>query len=176
MPDLTLFSHEHFGHFISHFFRKDTNRYLISNTEIVNTKGRFGDWEIDTVVSENNKGAIVTMVERKTAFMMMEKLKHGKMPNNGLKLSSECSLHTANRFIPLPVITVLNLLTMKLLLKPLKLNSFLRIPTPPGKSDLLKIQINLSDSTSLKKQILTNLIINKSNRYNIKSTTGPEKN
>jgi IS30 family transposase len=29
-------------------------------------------------VGENNKGAIVTMVERKTAFMMMEKLKYGK--------------------------------------------------------------------------------------------------
>ncbi|MDR0713793.1 MAG: IS30 family transposase, partial [Bacteroidales bacterium] len=46
--------------------------------EIVDTKGRFGDWEIDTVVGENNKGAIVTIVERKTAFMMMEKLEHGK--------------------------------------------------------------------------------------------------
>jgi IS30 family transposase len=46
--------------------------------KIVDTKERFGDWEIDTIVGENNKGAIVTMVERKTAFMMMEKLEHGK--------------------------------------------------------------------------------------------------
>jgi IS30 family transposase len=46
--------------------------------EIVDTKQRFGDWETDTIVGENNKGAIVTMVERKTAFMMMEKLKQGK--------------------------------------------------------------------------------------------------
>ena len=46
--------------------------------EIVNTKQRFGDWEIDTIVGENNKGAIVTLVERKTAFMMMEKLIKGK--------------------------------------------------------------------------------------------------
>jgi IS30 family transposase len=44
----------------------------------VNTKGRFGDWEIDTIVGENNKGAIVTLVERQTAFMMMERLEHGK--------------------------------------------------------------------------------------------------
>jgi IS30 family transposase len=52
----------------------------------VNTKGRFGDWElrsnrrsqIDTIAGENNRGAIVTMVERKSAFMMMEKLPHGK--------------------------------------------------------------------------------------------------
>ena len=41
-------------------------------------KERFGDWEIDTIVGENNRGAIVTLVERKTAFMMMEKLEHGK--------------------------------------------------------------------------------------------------
>jgi len=46
--------------------------------EIVNTKARFGDWEIDTIAGENNRGAIVTLVERKTSFMMMEKLKHGK--------------------------------------------------------------------------------------------------
>jgi IS30 family transposase len=49
---------------------------------IVDTKERFGDWEIDTIVGENNKGAIVTMVERKTAFMMMEKLELGKNAEN----------------------------------------------------------------------------------------------
>ena len=46
--------------------------------EIVDTRQRFGDWEIDTIIGENNKGAIVTMVERKTAYMMMEKLEKGK--------------------------------------------------------------------------------------------------
>jgi IS30 family transposase len=46
--------------------------------DIVDAKERFGDWEIDTIIGENNRGAIVTMVERQTAFMMMEKLEHGK--------------------------------------------------------------------------------------------------
>jgi len=46
--------------------------------KIVDTKERFGDWEIDTIVGENNRGAIVTLVERQTAFMMMEKLENGK--------------------------------------------------------------------------------------------------
>jgi len=55
------------------------NRVTIDHRpEIVDTKQRFGDWEIDTIVGENNKGAIVTMVERKTAFMMMGKLTKGK--------------------------------------------------------------------------------------------------
>jgi IS30 family transposase len=55
------------------------NRVTIDQRpDIVNAKERLGDWEIDTIVGENNKGAIVTIVERKTAFMMMEKLKYGK--------------------------------------------------------------------------------------------------
>ena len=46
--------------------------------EIVNLKQRFGDWEIDTIIGEDHKGTILTLVERQTAFMMMEKLEHGK--------------------------------------------------------------------------------------------------
>ncbi|MDR2963896.1 MAG: IS30 family transposase [Bacteroidales bacterium] len=45
---------------------------------IVNEKTRSGDWEMDTIVGENNRGAIVTLVERKSNFMLMEKLEHGK--------------------------------------------------------------------------------------------------
>jgi len=46
--------------------------------DIVNTGKRFGDWEIDTIVGQNNRGAMVTMVERKTDFLLMEKLEKGK--------------------------------------------------------------------------------------------------
>jgi transposase, IS30 family len=46
--------------------------------EIINNKERFGDWEIDLIVGPVNKGAIVTIVERTTAYFMMEKLKKGK--------------------------------------------------------------------------------------------------
>lgn len=45
---------------------------------IVDTKERYGDWEIDTIIGENQKGAILTIIERKTGFMLMEKLKFGK--------------------------------------------------------------------------------------------------
>jgi IS30 family transposase len=46
--------------------------------DIINNKERFGDWEIDLIVGGNNKGAMVTIVERKTAMIMIRKLKDGK--------------------------------------------------------------------------------------------------
>jgi len=45
---------------------------------IVDTQERYGDWEIDTIIGENQKGAILTITERKTGFLLMEKLKQGK--------------------------------------------------------------------------------------------------
>lgn len=39
---------------------------------------RFGDWEMDTIIGKNEKGAILTLTERKTNFILMEKLKYGK--------------------------------------------------------------------------------------------------
>jgi IS30 family transposase len=42
--------------------------------ELVNQKQRIGDWEIDTIIGKSHQGAIVTAVERKTNFMLMQKL------------------------------------------------------------------------------------------------------
>ena len=46
--------------------------------EAINNKERFGDWEIDTIIGKDGKGAIVTIVERSTAFFMMKNLPDGK--------------------------------------------------------------------------------------------------
>jgi IS30 family transposase len=46
---------------------------------IINDKGRFGDWEIDTIIGAESKGAIVTIVERQTGFLFMKKLPQGKV-------------------------------------------------------------------------------------------------
>ena len=46
--------------------------------KIIDNKERFGDWEIDTIIGKEGKGAIVTIVERATAFLMMRKLPQGK--------------------------------------------------------------------------------------------------
>ena len=42
--------------------------------DCINKKERVGDWEIDTIVGKNNKGAIVTIAERATAFVLIAKL------------------------------------------------------------------------------------------------------
>jgi len=40
----------------------------------VDQKVRFGDWEADTIVGKNSKGAILTIVERKSKFTLMANL------------------------------------------------------------------------------------------------------
>jgi len=41
---------------------------------------RFGDWEMDTIVGKDGKGAIVTLTERSTNMILMERLPEGKRP------------------------------------------------------------------------------------------------
>ena len=45
---------------------------------LVDMQERCGDWEIDTIIGENQKGAILTIAERKTGFLLMEKMEFGK--------------------------------------------------------------------------------------------------
>jgi IS30 family transposase len=52
-----------------------SNRISIEQRpDIVNEKSRIGDWEIDTVIGQNHKGALVTIVERRTKFTLIKKV------------------------------------------------------------------------------------------------------
>lgn len=42
--------------------------------KIVDAKERIGDWEGDTIVGGERKGAVVTLVERKSKYLLMEKV------------------------------------------------------------------------------------------------------
>ncbi len=42
--------------------------------ESVDTRDRFGDWEIDTVLGKHGTGSIVTILERKTRFYLIKKV------------------------------------------------------------------------------------------------------
>jgi len=41
---------------------------------IVETKERIGDWEIDTIIGKQHKGALLSLVERKSKFTLIRKL------------------------------------------------------------------------------------------------------
>jgi IS30 family transposase len=42
--------------------------------DVVETKTRIGDWEIDTVIGKNHKGALVTIVDRVSKFTLIKKV------------------------------------------------------------------------------------------------------
>ena len=45
---------------------------------VVDERSRFGDWEMDTIIGKDGKGAIVTLVERTTKKLLMAKSPRGK--------------------------------------------------------------------------------------------------
>lgn len=49
--------------------------------KIVDAKSRIGDWEIDTVIGKDHKGALVTLVDRKSKFTLIKKVasKHAEV-------------------------------------------------------------------------------------------------
>lgn len=47
---------------------------------------RFGDLEMDTIVGKGNKGAIVTIIDRSTDWLIMRKLPHGKDAKDAAKI------------------------------------------------------------------------------------------
>ncbi len=69
---------------------------ITERPEIINNRGRFGDWEIDTIIGKNQKGAILTVVERTTGFFMMKKLKQGKNAVNLYKELTDMMLPYKN--------------------------------------------------------------------------------
>lgn len=49
-------------------------RFIDDRPKLVDAKKRYGDWEADTIIGQNHKGAIVTLVERKSQFVLMKRL------------------------------------------------------------------------------------------------------
>jgi len=56
-------------------------RSIDERPNIVNTKSRFGDWEADTIIGQNHKGCMVTLVERKTKLTLIASAKNKKSEN-----------------------------------------------------------------------------------------------
>lgn len=54
------------------------DRTMIDEREPQADGTRFGDWEMDTIVGKDGRGAIVTLVERSKDYLLMRKLPRGK--------------------------------------------------------------------------------------------------
>src|SRR5574344_56115 len=72
-------------HHLKHRRRQVSSRIPIKNRvsiderpAAVDERSRFGDWEMDTIIGKDGKGAIVTLVERTTKKMIMAKSPKGK--------------------------------------------------------------------------------------------------
>lgn len=56
----------------------EDKRSIEERPAIVDQNTEFGHWEIDLIVGAGNKGAILTLVERKTKMLFIKKLPQGK--------------------------------------------------------------------------------------------------
>ena len=52
----------------------DTRRPIATRPEIVETRSRFGDWEADTIIGRRQSGSIISLVERRSRFCLLQKL------------------------------------------------------------------------------------------------------
>ena len=66
------------------------NRVDISmRPKVVEQKSRLGDWEGDTIIGKNHKGAILSMVDRKSKFTLLCLMKN-KMASSVVKATQDC--------------------------------------------------------------------------------------
>ena len=76
--------YKHCRHRLKHRHRPVGKRVIIQDRVSIHQRPaeadgkRFGDFEMDTIVGNNNQGAILTIVERSTNMLFMKKLWHGK--------------------------------------------------------------------------------------------------
>ena len=50
-------------------------RHISERAAIVERRGRIGDWEVDTVMGSGSSSCLLTLVERKSGFTLVRKLK-----------------------------------------------------------------------------------------------------
>jgi len=67
-------------------------RSIEERPSVVEERSRIGDWAVDTIVGPSNKGAILTMVDRKSGFLLLRKLEQGKNADGMSKVMVETLL------------------------------------------------------------------------------------
>ena len=52
----------------------DTRRPISERPAIVETRSRIGDWEADTIIGREKKGGIISLVERRSRYCLLQKV------------------------------------------------------------------------------------------------------
>lgn len=52
----------------------DTRRSIATRPSIVETRSRLGDWEADTIIGRRQNGAILSLVERRSRYCLLQKV------------------------------------------------------------------------------------------------------
>jgi len=81
-------------------YGKTDRRGIIPNRQsieqrpaIVETRGRIGDWEADTIIGKNHRQAIVSLVERKTGYTLIRKVERKTAQAVGLAITELLKPH-----------------------------------------------------------------------------------
>ena len=116
-----------------HDFRgKIPNRVGIEHRpKIVEAKKRLGDWEADTLIGKHHRGAVISVVERKSQFTLLGKVAHKTAPAVREQMAQRLH-HIDATFIPSPLTTAGSSPSMKHLPENSKRKSISPIPTTPG--------------------------------------------
>jgi len=56
-------------------FGWDTRRPISKRPAIVETRSRLGDWEADTIIGREKKGGILSLVERRSRYCLLQKVR-----------------------------------------------------------------------------------------------------
>ena len=157
-------------------FGKNFLLFIAQDLDIINNKERFEDWEIDTIVGKQNKGAILTVVERTTGFPLMKKLKKGKNAKNLVKEICLMMLSYKNGVLSIASDNGTEFYEHKWIAKKLETAYFFADPYASCQIGLNEYTNGLARQHIPKNQTLEILMTKLLQIYNIKLTVDQEKN
>nr|SPS06974.1 protein of unknown function [Candidatus Nitrotoga fabula] len=90
-------------------YGKNDHRGIIPNRQfieqrpaIVETRSRIGDWEADTIIGKNHQQAIVSLVERRTGFALIDNVerKTAQAVTDAMTKPLNHTAHASTRLLP----------------------------------------------------------------------------
>jgi IS30 family transposase len=143
---------------------------------IVDEKKRFGDWEIDIIVGKENRGTIVSITERTTGFLVMEKLKKRKNAESLAATVINLLLPYKKHVLTITSDNGTEFAGYRAIAKKLGADFYFAHPYSSRERGLNEYTNKLIRQYIPKKQSFENYNDDISKKYNIKSTEDPEKN